>query len=94
MTTTFKASLIDLAQDIALRAKAQDEEGNRTPFIERIDALKALTQLYTAMQKHPDDADDTRDGFNFEDGLNGPKKEPPDGGTVTPISTGQRRRPG
>lgn len=93
--STFKASLLDLAADVALRAKAKDEDGNRVSFVERIDALKALTQLYTAMQKHPDDAADTRDGFNFEDGLKDPPtKEPPDGGTVTPISTGQRRRPG
>jgi hypothetical protein len=89
-----KATLVDLATDIATRAKAQDEEGNRVPFQERVEALKVLVQVYTAVQKHPGDADDERDGFNFADGVDPPPTEgPPDDSTVTPIRT-HRRRPG
>ncbi len=81
--------MLEVAEAIATRAKAADQP----PFAEQIDALKALTAMYTAMQKHPiEDDDETGDGFDFSKGLE-PEEEPPDGrSTVTPIRT--RRRPG
>jgi len=84
-----RQSLLDVADSIATRAKRADEP----PFAEQIDALKALTAAYTALQKHPTDTDDeTGDGFDFSKGVE-PEEEPPDErSTVTPIRT--RRRPG
>ena len=44
-----KTIMLEVAKAIADRAKAADQP----PFAEQIDALKALTAIYTALQKHP-----------------------------------------
>lgn len=87
--TEIATIMLEVAEAIANRAKAADQP----PFAEQIDALKALTAMYTAMQKHPaEDDDKTGDGFDFSKGVE-PEEEPPDEpSTVTPIRT--RRRPG
>jgi hypothetical protein len=87
--TDIATIMLEVAEAIANRAKAADQP----PFAEQIDALKALTAMYTAMQKHPAGTDDeTGDGFDFSKGVE-PEEEPPDeSSTVTPIRT--RRRPG
>jgi len=83
-----KTNMIELAQAIATRAKAADAP----PFAEQIDALKALTAAYTAVQKHPTDEDDeTGDGFDFSKGV-APEEEPPNESSVTSLRA--RRRPG
>lgn len=89
MSSDIKAIMLEVATAVANRAKAADQP----PFAEQIDALKALTAMYTAMQKHPSDEDDTGDGgFDFAKGVE-PDEEPPDESTtVTPLRT--RRRPG
>lgn len=83
-----KTIMLEVAKQIAERAKAADQP----PFAEQIDALKALTAMYTAMQKHPADEDnETGDGFDFSKGVE-PEKEPPDDATAaTPVRA--RRRP-
>lgn len=87
-----KKSMLEVAEAIATRAKASDQP----PFAEQIDALKALTAMYTALRKHPDDTEDeTGDGFDFSKGVRADADEdPPDDSSsrVTPIRT--RRRPG
>jgi hypothetical protein len=91
MSDDVKSVMIEVAQAIANRAKAADQP----PFAEQIDALKALTAMYTALRKHPDDSnDDAGDGFDFSKGVQADADEdPPDERTtVTPIRT--RRRPG
>lgn len=81
-----KATMLEVARAVALTAK-----GATVAFSDQIDALKALTAAYTALQKHPDDGDDSKtgDGFDFSKGIP-PDEEPPDD-RVTPIRT--RRRP-
>ena len=84
-----KTSMLKTAAAIADRANRADEP----PFAEQIDALKALTAAYTALQKHPADTDDeTGDGFDFSKGVE-PEEEPPDNERITQIRVG-RRRPG
>lgn len=80
------AVMLEVAQSVAKKAKEDD-----APFAERIDALKALTAMYTAMQKHPADPgdDDEDDGFDFSKGVNA--REETDGSTVTTLRA--RRRP-
>lgn len=82
-------SLHELATTIATRANRADEP----PFAEQIDALKALTAAYTAIQKHPTgDDNETGDGFDFSKGVEPEEGHPPNESTVTSIRT--RRRPG
>lgn len=82
-----KKIMVEVAEAIATRAKAADQP----PFAEQIDALKALTAMYTAMQKHPDDDDEPGEGFDFSRGLE-PEDPPHEPTTVTSLRT--RRRPG
>lgn len=84
-----KSIMLEVAKAIADRAKASDQP----PFAEQIDALKALTAMYTALQKHPADTDDeTGDGFDFSKGVEPEEGHPPNESSVTSIRT--RRRPG
>lgn len=84
-----KTTMLKVAKAIADRAQAADAP----PFAEQIDALKALTAMYTAMQKHPADTDDeTGDGFDFAKGVEPEEGHPPNESSVTPLRT--RRRPG
>lgn len=88
MSSDVKKIMVEVAEAIATRAKAAEQP----PFAEQIDALKALTAMYAALQKHPSEpSDETGDGFDFSKGLE-PEKEPPDESSVTPIRA--RRRPG
>lgn len=82
--------MLEVAEAVANRAKAADQP----PFAEQIDALKALTAMYTAMQKHPTEPPENEpEGFDFQRGVNAPEEDSSDGGTsVTPIRA--RRRPG
>lgn len=82
--------MLEVAEAVANRAKADDQP----PFAEQIDALKALTAMYTAMQKHPSETRDPEpDGFDFQRGVDAPEEDSSDGGAaVTPIRA--RRRPG
>lgn len=89
MSADVKKIMIEVAEAIAMRAKAADQP----PFAEQIDALKALTAMYAALQKHPSEpSDETGDGFDFSKPLDSGEKEPPDESSVTPIRA--RRRPG
>lgn len=88
---TFKQDLLKLAKAIADDASETDASGNAKPYGERIDALAELTKLYIAMQKHPDDADETSGEFSFEKGIQAPK-EPTDESTIA-FPAGRRRRP-
>lgn len=91
MSDDIKSVMMEVAQAIANRAKADSQP----PFAEQIDALKALTAMYTALRKHPDDSDDDAgDGFDFSKGVHADADEdsPDERTTVTPIRT--RRRPG
>lgn len=88
MSSDVKTVMIEVAQAVASKAKEKD-----VPFAEAIDALKALTAMYSALQKHPlsDDDDKTGEGFDFSKGVEPDEEKPPDD-TVTPIRA--RRRPG
>lgn len=80
--------MLEVAKAIADRAKATDQP----PFAEQIDALKALTAMYTAMQKHPiGDKGEEDDGFSFDKGID-PQEDQNDSATVAPLRA--RRRPG
>lgn len=81
---------VEVAKEIGREAKMA-----ATAFADKVDALKTLTALYTALQKHPMDEteDKARDGFNFQQGTEPPVEESSHvSGAVTPIRT--RRRPG
>ena len=74
MSVDVKKSMLEVAEAIANRAKADDQP----PFAEQIDALKALTAMYTALQKHPDGGEDdkTGDGFDFSQSPLGGEEDP------------------
>jgi len=88
MSSDIKTIMLDVAKTVAEKAKV-----DTVPFAERIDALKALTAMYAALQKHPtsETDDKTGEGFDFSKGVEPDEEEPPDD-TVTPIRA--RRRPG
>lgn len=86
-----KTIMLEVAKAIADRAKAADQP----PFAEQIDALKALTAIYTALQKHPaEEPDETGDGFDFSKGVKGDAEEEPPDEPSTVTSIRARRRPG
>lgn len=86
-----KKSMLEVAEAIANRAKAADQP----PFAEQIDALKALTAMYTALRKHPDDTEDeTGDGFDFSRSPLHGEEDPPDDSSSRVTSIRTRRRPG
>ena len=74
-----RTKLDNLAKSIA--AKADDDD---TPFVDRVDAFKALHAYYVTLLKHKEGDDDGDTGFNFNNGIH---TEETDGGT-----TGVRRR--
>lgn len=78
---TLQTDCAALASTIA--KKAQEEA---TPLAERIDALRALTGYFSAVQKAKggDPPADEAGGFNFADGIEAPpapEPEKPNGGT-------------
>lgn len=83
----------DIAVEVA-EAVGKEAKLAATPYAEKIDALKTLTALYTALQKHPmgDEEDTARDGFDFTKGVNAPEEPSHDSGAVTSIRA--RQRPG
>ena len=64
MANDLKTTLVTLAESVMEACK-----GDSVALADRIDALKTLTAVYVALQKHPgeEEPDDTE--FNFDKGI-------------------------
>lgn len=74
---SLRTDLEKLAGNVARKAELE-----KTPLVESIDALKALTGLFSVLQKGKKSGNDDEDegtGFTFETPLNGVSEEPPNG---------------
>ncbi len=84
--TDLKTICLDVAQTIADRAKEKD-----IPFAEATDALKALTALYVATRKHPDDDEEGDAGFDFSKGVQSPAPQDQPNGAAARVHPSRRR---
>ena len=72
---TLRSECDTLASRIAQKAADKD-----TPLEQSVDALKALTGYFSAVQKAREPSEEEPEGFNFEAGLTAFAEEPQDGG--------------